>query len=154
MKQKTQAQKNTIDMALRDMIAAVESLKSVYVRENAALESADTNIFMALQQEKLNAAQKYQSMARELMNRKDEMKSASLVLKQRLLEIERDFAGYAEKNLDFIARMQRSTERLGGMIMDAAKEALKKTRAVAYGDNGIMRSDERRIVSTGMIETA
>lgn len=143
-----------INVSLRDMIRAIEKLKEIYARENAALESLDTQAFLSLQDEKFRAAKNYQALAEEIMARREEIKSADAGLKGRLLEMDKEFFALAGRNVDAISRMRRSVERLGSLIMRAAKDAAKATRAVAYGDNGILKSNDRKIVSSGVIETA
>lgn len=141
--------------ALEEMIATVDSLRSVYRLETEALAASDTKKFLALQDDKLLAARKYQHGVEAMASRRDEMKAASPRLRERLQGMHADFSALAAKNLEALERMRRSTERLGDTIMQAARDAAKRKRTISYAGNGALSShSERKAVSMGVSETA
>jgi prefoldin subunit 5 len=141
------------NLAMQEMMSVIDALRSVYVRENEVLAASDARAFVEIQKEKFEAAQKYQAGVEDLMKRKESMKSASPVLKNRLVEMEKEFSQISEKNIEALKRMQRCVERVGQTIMNAAKDAARKRRAVAYGESGALRGDAKT-VSMGVSETA
>ena len=139
--------------ALQEIIKTIDVLRDVYVRETAALNEADAKKFIALQETKLLAARKYQEIIDHILSRKEEIKTANPALKRKLNEMQKDFFDLSAKNMEALKRMQRTTERLGAVIMSAAKDVANKNRAVSYGDKGALQTDERKTVSMGVSET-
>lgn len=142
------------DAMLSEMIASITRLHDVYREETEALEASDTNRFIALQENKLVAAKDYQSQAQNVLRFKRQMADADPALKQRIEELQGEFGDIAKQNHIALERMQRTTERLSDSIRNAAKKTAQKKVAVNYGESGAMTSDDRKIISTGIIETA
>lgn len=145
---------NDAGRAMQDMMATIDALRGVYVRETEALENTDTKTFLSLQDEKLEIAQLYKRGIEALMTRKDDLKSASPTVKGQLAAAQKEFATLANRNMEALQRMQRSTERLGHTIMGAAKDAARKQQAFSYGENGLVHKNEKKTVSMGFGETA
>ncbi|MCD8497229.1 MAG: flagellar protein FlgN [Alphaproteobacteria bacterium] len=142
------------DKALEQMVLTIRHLKDVYDRETAALENADGTAFMAMQEEKFTVAQNYQDGIEQLMARKDDLKTASPALKTMLRDIQKDFSALFERNLEGLDRMNKTMGRLGEKIRSAAMTEANKYRTHSYGETGKVTHDDRKMVSTGMIETA
>lgn len=143
------------DRAMQEMMSIIDRLRGIYVRENEALIAADTQTFLSLQDEKLSTAREYQLGAQHMMEHRDDIRTASAGLKDRLIAMQQEFAHLSETNMESIRRMQRCTERLGETIMNAAREEMRKNRVVNYAETGIMAASERKTVSMGSInETA
>lgn len=142
------------DRALEQMILTIQHLKDIYVRETNALESADSKAFMAMQEEKFIAAQNYQDGIQQILARKDEMKTASPVLKASLRGLQQEFSTLFERNLDALDRMSKTMLRLGEKIRGVAMEEANKYRTLSYGETGHVQHDKNKMVSTGLIETA
>ncbi|MCC7305723.1 MAG: hypothetical protein IT558_05630 [Alphaproteobacteria bacterium] len=142
------------DRAMQEMMDTIDTLKNVYIRETDVLIANDTKAFLALQEEKYNAAMHYQKGIEDILSRQEEMKMANPLLKRRLQEMQDHFSDLTKKNLDALHRMHRCAERLGTIIRDAAKDAVRKERTVNYGESGAIRSDDRKTVSMGVSETA
>lgn len=153
MKKNAKATANDAGRAMQDMMLTIDALRGIYVRETEALENTDTQTFLSLQDEKLEAAQKYKRGIESLMTRED-LKNVSPAIKNKLAAAQKDFAGLADRNIEALQRMQRSTERLGQTIMGAAKDAARKKQAFSYGENGLVHKNEKRTVSMGLSETA
>lgn len=145
---------NDATRAMQDMMQTIDVLRGIYVRETSALETTDTKTFLGMQNEKLEAAQKYKRDMESLMTRQEELKKVSPVLKGKLAAAQKEFSALAERNLEALQRMQRSTERLGETIMGAAKDAVRKKQAFSYGENAKVNKNEKRTVSMGLSETA
>jgi len=137
-----------------EMIDSVRRLRGVYEHETEALSQCDAKTFLSLQDQKLDAARDYQEKAHRIMARKNELKDIDPALKARLEETHADFSVLMGKNREALERMQRTNERLGNTIRSAAKKAMQRERAVSYGESGKMDTEKRKIISTGMIETA
>lgn len=140
--------------AMQEMMSTIDHLRDVYIKETDALENSDSKAFLALQNDKLNAAQNYQSGIEQILIRKDEMRSVDPSLRKRLQKIQSEFAELGKKNMDALTRMQRCTERIGKRIRNAAKDAVHKNRAFSYDARGSLQKMEKKSVSTGISETA
>ena len=68
--------------------------------------------------------------------------------------MQKNFSELTAKNMDSLKRMQKSTHRLGEVIMNAAKDAAKSQRSHVYGETGTLRGAEKKSVSMGLSETA
>jgi hypothetical protein len=140
--------------AMQEMMETIDTLRDVYVRENAALDNADTQAFLELQEKKLETARDYQNGIENILSRKDQMKNTNPLLRKRLVEMQKGFSELTTKNLESLKRMQRSTHRLGELLMNAAKESAKSQRSHVYGETGAIRGADRKSVSMGLSETA
>lgn len=140
--------------AIQEMMDSIDVLRKVYIRETEALVAADSEKFLSLQEEKLGAARNYESGIEQILARKDEIKMADPSLKNRLEDMQKDFARLADKNLDALGRMSRTLGRLGNSIRNAARETAAQQRAVSYGKDGTIHKAERKTISTGLSETA
>lgn len=140
------------DKAMQEMMEAIDALKVIYVEENEALTSADTNRFLSLQDKKLSAARNYQIGTEQILARKEEFKNIDPVLRQKLVAKQEEFAALGAANLDAIARVRKSVQRLGERIMGAARDAAKKD-APNYSARGNLNNGDRR-VSIGINESA
>lgn len=138
--------------AIQEMMETIDALRSVYLEENEALESADTKRFLSLQQRKLGIARTYQDGARQLVERKDEMKTADPDLKKKLEDMQADFSEITSKNLSALERVRGSVQRMNDRIMTSARDAAQK-RNVQYRSNGSLEQNERS-VSIGVTESA
>lgn len=142
------------DMALEQMILTIQHLKDVYIRETRALEEADSKAFLAMQEEKFAAAQNYQDGIAQILARKDDMKNARPALKTSLQKLQQEFTPLFERNLEALERMDKAMTRLGEKIRGVAMDEANKHRTLSYGESGHVTHDDRKMVSTGMIETA
>ncbi len=148
------ATQNNPNALIQDMMETIDALRGVYVRETESLESADTQAFLAIQEEKIEAARKYQEGIERIVERKADMAAVNPLLKKRLEEVQKEFSTITVKNLEAIKRMQRTTERLGNTIRNAAKESARRQRAFSYGDTGALQASDKKTVSMGVSETA
>lgn len=140
--------------AMQDMMQTIDDLRSVYIEETDALENIDTPRFLGLQDKKLATAKKYQKGVEEILTRKDEMRRIDPSLKMKLETMQADFAILATENMDALKRMQRTMERLGNTVRDAARDAVNKQRSYSYSESGNLNSNDKKVVSAGIIETA
>ena len=141
------------EKAMSEMMETIDSLRSIYIEENKALDDVDTKAFMALQSKKFETAKLYQQSVAEILSRKDEMRRIDPSLKRRLERMQADFSKLANENKDAIKRMQRTMDRLNNTIRNAAKDAVNKQQATSYGECGKLHTTEKRVVSTGISET-
>ncbi|MFK7838818.1 MAG: hypothetical protein AB8B83_00670 [Bdellovibrionales bacterium] len=142
------------EKAMNEMMGAIDALRDVYVAENQALEKSDTQGFMSLQNEKFRTAMLYQQGIEQILSRKDEMRRVDPTLKRKLARMQDDFSKLAATNKDAIKRMQRTMDRLNNSIRTAAKDAVNKQQATSYGEHGRLHTQDKRVVSTGISETA
>lgn len=142
------------EKAIQEMMDTIDDLRGVYIAETAALQNADTKGFLDIQERKLLSAQKYQKSIEEIMARKQEMRGIDISLKQRLERMQQEFSEITRENMDALSRMQRTMERLGNTVRTAAKEAVNRDRSYSYGEQGTLKSNEHKVVSTGLSETA
>lgn len=141
--------------AASEMTEIIMDMQKIYEHETEALMEADTRRFNELQEKKLIAARRYQEGISQMIARKNEMQGIDPAIKNKLKDLQKDFADISQKNMEALGRMKRCTERLGNIIRTAAKDAAKKDRGVTYGETGKMSgSTVKRAVSMGVSETA
>ena len=142
------------EQAMQEMMESIDTLRAVYQEETEALITVNTQAFLDLQTQKLEAARTYQQGIEEIPERREEMQNVNPLTKKRLAEMQKNFSTLSEQNMEALKRMQRTMDRLSQTIRKAAKDAAHKQRAFSYGENGTLQSDNGKIVSTGISETA
>tara|TARA_B100001989_G_scaffold252044_1_gene232910 strand:+ start:5506 stop:5976 length:471 start_codon:yes stop_codon:yes gene_type:complete len=140
--------------ALQEVMSAIQGLQKIYELENKALNEADTNSFLKLQDDKLKAATLYQSYMGQMIARKKDIPNADPAMRNKLKEMHKDFSELSEKNLVAIERMQRCTEMLGNTLRNAAIRSAKSQKGYNYGQNGAFSDSKKRGISSGVSETA
>lgn len=135
------------------MLGIIDTLAKVMIEETRVATNADTPAFFALQDRKLTAAEAYQHGAADIFARTDAFKRVDPRLKNEFVARESAFRVVAEENRSALDRMAQSTKRLGDRIMTAARESVTN-KAVSYGANGRLHSNDRRSVSMGVQEKA
>jgi hypothetical protein len=140
--------------ALLEMIEIIGRLQDVYARETEALKASDIRSFMKIQQDKLTAARHYETGIAQILDRKQEIKTVDAALKVRLSEMQASFSKLAKENKRALERMQRTTNRLGEAIRDAAKTAIQGRLATSYTAGGKLHDHKRGNMSVGIQETA
>lgn len=127
-----------VNNALRELIVTVTALRDVLLKENDALDHSNTRAFLAMQDEKVTVARRYEALMTELLSRED-IKSADPALKQQLLSIESGFTAVMKENLTKLDRMKGATEKLGERIMKSARKSAESMTQFAYGSGGTMQ---------------
>lgn len=141
--------------AIQEMMETIDHLKGVYERETEALNKSDVKTFMALQDEKISTAQIYQDNIAQMMSRKEELKAMDPAARNKLEEMQGEFSQLAKKNMIALKKMQKTMDRFGGTLRDAARDAVKKDHSTNYTAKGRMDLDEAKRITTGTIsETA
>lgn len=140
------------DQAMLEMMQALDALRVVYSDENEALVSADTRRFLELQERKIEAAQRYHDTASQVIEHRDELKTADPALRKQLQIMHTDFADMTQKNLHNIDRMNKSVKRLSERIVKGARDAALRDSA-SYSRKGTLYRNARP-VSTGVNESA
>lgn len=127
--------------AMEEMMSTIESLRGILLQETAALQAADNETFMLLQDRKLAAVNDYRAGMTQLMARKDEIRAVvTPALSRRLEVMQGEFHQTAEKNKENLDRMRRSFQRLGDRIMTVARDTAKKEGQFAYSASGQMHT--------------
>lgn len=138
--------------AIAEMMATIDALRAVYAEETDALERADTQRFMALQDRKIETARNYQSGIAQIAARKEEIRAADPSLRQALVARQEEFSALAARNLQALDRVNRGVRKLGERIMRSARDAAQK-EAVNYGKRGQLNG-YKGPVSIGVSEQA
>lgn len=138
--------------AMQQMMDTIDRMRGIYLEENAALATADTQKFLGMQEDKIAAVRRYQEGAAQILERRDELKHIDSALRQQLADRQEEFAGIMAENLKSLDRMRRSVQRLNDRIMNSAREAAQ-TRHVNYSAKGRLNRNERP-VSIGLNESA
>lgn len=142
------------ERAMQEMMESINTLRGVYQQETEALITVNTQAFLDLQTQKLEAARAYQRGIEDILERREEMQTINPLTKKRLMEMQKDFSTLSQQNMEALKRMQRTMDRLSQTIRKAAKDAAHKQRAFSYGESGTLQGDDKKIVSTGISETA
>ncbi len=135
-----------VNVAILHTIIAVTALRDVLSKEIAALKETDTALFLDLQDEKVEAARRYEQLVNHLMDRGAEVKSADPKLKDRLQRLQGDFSAVAAENLNWIHRMENATKMLGETIMRAARKSIETQTQFAYGAGGKMQKGNKALI--------
>lgn len=137
--------------AMQQMMETIDRLRDVYVEENAALSVSDTKKFLGLQDRKIAAVDKYQSGARQILERGESLRHIDLALRDQLREKHEEFSGIMAENLKSLDRLRGGVQRMNDRIMRSAREAAR-ARNVNYKANGSLGQNERP-VSLGLSES-
>lgn len=151
VREKTPVLSRDPDKAMQQMMDMMDALRNVYIEENSALATADTQAFLALQDRKIAAARTYQAGTEQLFNRRDELKHINIALKQQLQEKQEEFSGIMSENLKALDRLRGGVQRLNERIMSSAREAAQH-KNVNYSATGSLNKNERA-VSIGLSES-
>lgn len=135
-----------INVAILHTIIAVTALRDVMLKENDALAAVSTRGFMDVQEEKVDAARRYEVLVNALMNRADEIKSADGKLKEQLQRLQGSFGDVAKINRDSIERMKNATKLLSERIMKSARTDMEKQTQFAYGASGKMQKGNKALM--------
>lgn len=140
--------------AAKEMLAIIGSLENLYERENQYLETANTQGFSALQNEKMALASSYEQGIAQMIVRREEMQTLPLDIKNTLRVSQERFAGIAQQNKTLLERMERATQKLGETIRLSAKKAVEKRTSTGYTRDGGNYHSKTRKMSVGINETA
>lgn len=140
--------------ALRTVMGTIKKMNALYEEETTALQATNSKKFMSLQDKKIKITRAYETQMAQMLARQNEIKTADSQTKEKLKQLYAEFSDVAERNLRAISRMQRSTERLGNTIRNAAIKSAQKQRGYIYGETGeLSPSSQRKVVSSGLSET-
>lgn len=137
--------------AMQEMMDTISHLQGIYLRENDALDKADTDGFLGLQEEKLTAAHHYQDHISQIIKRRDEMQSLDPSVRRKLENMHSELSEAGMKNMRAIERMKKGLDRLAGTLRDAAKKEAEKQNGQHYGATGHIRKTRNKALSTGSI---
>ncbi len=129
---------SAVNNAMRELMVTITALRDVLLKENDALDHTNTRAFLAVQDEKVTVARKYEALMTDLLSRED-LKTADPALKQQLLSIEAGFTTVMKDNLIKLDRMKNATEKLGERIMKSARKSAESMTQFAYGSGGTMQ---------------
>ncbi len=138
--------------AMIEMMYIIDNFRGLMIREAEALEGADAQAFLDLQDEKLLIGRRYEMGMSDLLSRKDQIRAADPSLRQRLDTMQKNFHAVTERNLSGLDRMKNGTQRLHERIMLAARDTAMSETRFAYGANGTMQNGSR--ASIGISEQA
>ncbi len=131
----------------KNLIKCMAILEDVVLRENAALEAIQVEVFMALQEEKLAAAVAYQEAIMVLS-----AAPLPVEMRQKLTAMQGHFTQLCTHNAKALDRMSRCVDRLAGKICEAAQVVITQESAKGYDAAG--GRDAVRLVSMGQGEVA
>lgn len=135
-----------INVALLHTIISVTALRDVMIKENEALEQANTVAFMDIQEEKVEVARRYELLVNAIMSRKEDIKAADQKLKEQLQRLQDSFGPVAKTNRERIERMRNATQLLSERIMKSAREQVEKDNQFAYGASGKMQRGTKAFI--------
>lgn len=135
-----------INVAILHTIIAVTALRDVLMKENEALAASKSALFLELQDEKVEAARRYEILVNHLMDNGEKTKSADQKLKDQLQRLQGDFSAVCQRNLELIERMKNATEKLGECIMRSARKTAEAATQFAYGSSGKMQKGNRATI--------
>lgn len=137
--------------AMQQMMERIDSLRKIYIEENAALAAADTKMFLRLQDRKIAAARHYQAGAAQLLGRGNDLRHINEALRQQLQEQHEEFSGIMAENLKSLDRLRGGVQRLNDRVMCSARDAARH-KNVNYSAGGQLNKNERPF-SLGLSES-
>lgn len=138
------------NQAAQAMMTRIKNLQGVYERETGALEAAQVEVFMAMQEEKLAALASYQEGMAALLERKDALAAGlTPAVRKQLNAMQQDFTRTTTRNMEALERMQRCVGRVSDKICALARADVMGRAPVGYGANGGQSPGALRTVSTG-----
>jgi hypothetical protein len=135
-----------LNVAILHTIIAVTALRDILTQETDALKHSNSRLFLELQDVKVDAARRYETLVTNLMGRGAEIKKADPNLKKQLERLQQDFGLVAEENLRWIKRMESATKMLGETIMRAARKTAEAQTQFAYGASGKMQKGTKALI--------
>ncbi|MGB0719295.1 MAG: hypothetical protein ACPGRX_02415 [Bdellovibrionales bacterium] len=141
------------ETAMNEMMGTIDALRAIYLEETQALQQANPQEFLALQDKKFRQAGECQKGMMEILKRRDEMQAIDPALKARLIEVQGRFSKQIRENQDSLRRMQHTVGRLKTMIGNAVRDSVAQNQAGVYGRNGVPSGTGKKIISTGLTET-
>ncbi|MEM6781741.1 MAG: flagellar protein FlgN [Pseudomonadota bacterium] len=138
--------------AMQEMMEIIDNLRGIMASENEALNNADTKAFIAIQDEKIQAARVYQDGINQMIARKEDMRKAPESMKAQLEDMRTDFLKLADENLEALERMRKGMSRLSDRIMNLAKSEASKSQKFVYGSHGKLEGSGK--ASIGVNERA
>ena len=139
------AQAAHINVLLKELMITITALRDVLLKENDALAHTNTRAFVAVQDEKVAVARKYEALMTDLLSRED-IKSADPQIKKQLLSLEQGFTEVMKDNLIRLDRMKNATEKLGDRIMKSARKSAEGMTQFAYGAAGTMQKGTKATI--------
>jgi len=140
------------DVAMQEMMDAIDNLRNVYIEETEALQNVDTMKFLQLQDKKISAARDYQAGVEQIVQRRDQFKDTPPTTREQLKQKQEEFSTLTSANLEALNRMTKTVRRLGDRVMGAARDVAQKD-SPNYGSNGNI-SKNKRTVSISLNESA
>ncbi len=138
--------------AMQEMMNTIDDIKSIYLKENEILNASDTKSFVALQEDKIAAARRYQRGAEQLIERREEFSGVESTVREKLEAMQKEFSVIAGQNLKSVDTLRRSAKRLNDRIMTLARETARKDSA-HYSAHGALKTNDR-LISMGINESA
>jgi hypothetical protein len=140
-----------INILLKELMVTITALRDVLLKENDALAHSNSRAFLAIQDEKVAVARKYEGLMTELLSR-DDIKNADPQIKKQLLSLEQGFTDVMKDNMTRLERMKGATEKLGERIMKSARKSAEGMTQFAYGAAGTMQKGTKATI--GLSEQA
>ena len=134
-----------INVLLKELMITITALRDVLLKENDALAHTNTRAFVAVQDEKVAVARKYEALMTDLLSRED-IRNADPQIKKQLLSLEQGFTEVMKDNLIRLDRMKSATEKLGDRIMKSARKSAESMTQFAYGSTGNMQKGTKATI--------
>lgn len=135
----TKHKKQLRDLVLETM-ATIDTFAALLDHETQALKKSDFKAVDHLQTDKRNLAREYQAQVALLGERKDEMMSLDLPLREKLLKTRTKFTVTLTENTQALETMKNSAQRLIDRILEAARLSVADTTQTSYSGKGQVQS--------------
>jgi hypothetical protein len=140
------------DEAIKAMLSAIDHLCVIYAKETYALDEADNETFFQLQNNKLEAANHYQSLVSQFIDRSQEIKQgASRDNLQALRDKRSEMNEASEANMHALERANQSMQRLSERIINTARREISRQKA-RYSASGTMENRDNEPISVSITQ--
>lgn len=121
---------------VQELLSVITAFSNLLVKETAALKKGDFKAVDALQADKKLFAKQYNAKITVILERKDEMMTLDLSLREKLAAMRGSFSVVLAENMRALDLAQNSTKRLINRILEAAREAVLDKQATNYSAGG------------------
>lgn len=131
-----ETQKYPLKSQIQEILAVITAFSNLLVKETAALKKADFKAVDALQADKKIFAKQYQAKVTALAERREELPSMELALRDKLIKERLRFNAILDENMRALEMAQNSTKRLVNRILEAARSAVAENNETNYSKAG------------------
>lgn len=139
----------TADDTLREVLSIMLHLKEIYIAEQSAMKANKIKDFIALQPTRDNMMRDLEIGIKAVKAKGDGIKSASIDLRQKLIDLQAEIDTLAEQSMNWSLRMVESIRRVQDRLIAAARASMQDDLNL-YSRKGAMKQSTPRAQATAI----